>query len=601
MRKTSKTFYIFITIFLLLSPGFVSADFEDLGAGSRAIGLGNSFTALADDPFGMYYNPAGLGFIRTGQAGGDLGKMYAGLDDGSQLMNGFVSVLLPVTLAKWDKAQLGTVGLGYKYFSLLENYQESTYYLSFGRAENSRWSWGLNLKFLEEKYTLDDYLRRSPVFDYGNRSGVNAFSFDAGVLVNLAPRLFVGASVLDINEPNVGLAQKDTLPASARLGVAWKDTDQTWAFETVFKQQCWNFSTGVEKSLGKVFQVRAGAGFGQQDFFDLAAGFSINFYRTQLDYSFSYPLSGIQDISGSHRMSVVYRFGNKQKSEMAAGSLEYDYSLLKDELAVVKKDLAETRKEKKLVEEALVEESTLRIKEKIHRAVDASQTDQRKDDEEPTAKHVVAENETLQSIAKKYFGDAKSWPFLYEANKEDVGRAGMLKAGQVLKIPDLSKAPPAEPAAAIEIPKQLFPRTPVTAGQFEGQVQTIPVESQPVTVQIIPIESVVLSTVTGPSAVPSAPEPAVAAPPVSQDVKPKSEPKAGPKPTPKEKTLKKISIEKLPGLQGPQKHVVQSGENLRTIAQKYYNNSERWKDIYNANKEKIISGQVTPGQELIVP
>jgi len=36
-----------------------SADFDDLGAGARAIGLGGAYCAIADDPFGFYYNPAG--------------------------------------------------------------------------------------------------------------------------------------------------------------------------------------------------------------------------------------------------------------------------------------------------------------------------------------------------------------------------------------------------------------------------------------------------------------------------------------------------------------------------------------------------------------
>ncbi len=56
----------YITIIMLLMlPVRLWADFDDTGAGARARGMGNSFTAISDDVFGMYYNPAGLGFIQN--------------------------------------------------------------------------------------------------------------------------------------------------------------------------------------------------------------------------------------------------------------------------------------------------------------------------------------------------------------------------------------------------------------------------------------------------------------------------------------------------------------------------------------------------------
>ncbi len=37
----------------------------------------------------------------------------------------------------------------------------------------------------------------------------------------------------------------------------------------------------------------------------------------------------------------------------------------------------------------------------------------------------------------------------------------------------------------------------------------------------------------------------------------------------------------------PTEHTVVSGDNLSAIAKKYYGDENRWRDIYNANKEKI--------------
>ena len=52
---------------------------------------------------------------------------------------------------------------------------------------------------------------------------------------------------------------------------------------------------------------------------------------------------------------------------------------------------------------------------------------------------------------------------------------------------------------------------------------------------------------------------------------------------------------------GPRKHIVQPGENLRIIAQKYYNDPSQWKVIYKANKDKIVGGQIMPGLEITIP
>lgn len=51
-----------------------------------------------------------------------------------------------------------------------------------------------------------------------------------------------------------------------------------------------------------------------------------------------------------------------------------------------------------------------------------------------------------------------------------------------------------------------------------------------------------------------------------------------------------------------QYHVVQEGETLAEIAEKYYDNPDQWKLIYHAN-EALISdpNQVQSGQRLFIP
>ena len=42
-----------------------SAAFLEIGAGARSIGMGSAFTAVADDPSTLYWNPAGINIVTT--------------------------------------------------------------------------------------------------------------------------------------------------------------------------------------------------------------------------------------------------------------------------------------------------------------------------------------------------------------------------------------------------------------------------------------------------------------------------------------------------------------------------------------------------------
>ena len=54
------------------------------------------------------------------------------------------------------------------------------------------------------------------------------------------------------------------------------------------------------------------------------------------------------------------------------------------------------------------------------------------------AEHTVGPGDSLSTIAKKYYGSAYHYPFLYEANKDVIGDdPNVIIDGTVLKIPKL--------------------------------------------------------------------------------------------------------------------------------------------------------------------
>jgi len=58
----------------------------------------------------------------------------------------------------------------------------------------------------------------------------------------------------------------------------------------------------------------------------------------------------------------------------------------------------------------------------------------------------------------------------------------------------------------------------------------------------------------------------------------------------------------LPNIKGAKIHTVQNGETLGSIAAKYYNSSKYWKDIWEANKNRIPDyNLIVVGNKLIIP
>jgi hypothetical protein len=58
-------------------------NFLKVGIGSRPMGMGGAFTAAADDPHAIYWNPAGLALVRNPEASGTYVSYFSGVDAGT--------------------------------------------------------------------------------------------------------------------------------------------------------------------------------------------------------------------------------------------------------------------------------------------------------------------------------------------------------------------------------------------------------------------------------------------------------------------------------------------------------------------------------------
>jgi len=214
--------------------GTRGAQILKIGVGAKAVGMGESYVAAADDVYAAYWNPAGLIHVETNQ----LGLMHNEWFE--DIRYEFLGYVQPV-------GDLGTLAASVSYVSMgeLERTDETgkeidapfhpydiLLGLSFGRQLSDNISIGVNAKFLRE--TIDEEKAQAFAADIGGLYfvpnsglilGVNVqhlgtkmkfieeeFSLPVNVKVGAAQRLIDGALTLaaDVNRPvdgyvNMGL------------------------------------------------------------------------------------------------------------------------------------------------------------------------------------------------------------------------------------------------------------------------------------------------------------------------------------------------------------------------------------------------------------
>ncbi|MCJ7646435.1 tetratricopeptide repeat protein, partial [bacterium] len=294
-----------LTIVLSLGANVSFGDFEDIGVGARPIGMGSAFVALVDDVHSIYYNPAGLSQLTHIEFTSSYGKLYWGLDDGSNLGNAFIGYAHPL-------AKLGGIGVGWLSLGLNSLYREDTFILSYGNKLFSSFSGGLNFKVLYKQYSSNEDTKSDPLFQKKGYSRIG-FSGDIGLLYNLSANIFSGLSLTDILQPNMNLEdERDKLPLGVRIGIAYRDKTNliNLALDAIYKDGKFNISAGAEKWFsGKSMGVRGGMDIGSDGFKSFSLGGSYQVSPFEIDYAFIYPLSGLRGTYGSHRFSLTLRFG----------------------------------------------------------------------------------------------------------------------------------------------------------------------------------------------------------------------------------------------------------------------------------------------------
>ncbi|MFI5361150.1 MAG: tail protein X [Elusimicrobiota bacterium] len=426
--------------------------FNDVLPGARAMGMGNAFGAIADDPFGIYFNPAGSANTPYVQAAGSVGRLASPVGTLTQAAASYLRPYEPINTA--------TVGASYDFErqvnggdmdAVLFNYAQEVKVPNVPLSKPLKL--GANVKFEN--------------VDVGpGRPSAFAMGFDAGALARTDGGLSVGAALTDLTS-RTGVPRGGLLLATA---YTW-ERRLTFAGDFRVKGGLAEYYPGVEASfLEGLLKVRAGRGLSLDGATTVAFGMGVNFSPVVLDVAMSLPPSSINRNAGGYQASFSYRFGAPGFAGQFVGAAAADAERLRTQIEALsdrKKTLeqqtasAETNKNATAGELRVLEQRTGEAQEEYrallkknaeldYRAADMAATllppakpvALPKIPYRPAAppppswpkRHKVKTGDTLRALAARYYGDPNQWERIYDANPDAVDR-GLPIEGAVLTIP----------------------------------------------------------------------------------------------------------------------------------------------------------------------
>ena len=326
-----------ILFFFLLSSlgysvdktGTMAAKFLSTNIGSKAVGMGGAFTALANDGSAMYWNPAGIGFNR-------LRNVYVNHSDWiADITFDYFSLSIPlnknrflginvtsVTMGEMEVTRYGNEDTG-ETFSASDNAFGLTYALNL----TDRFSIGFNGKYIQQTIANNHAnglaLDLGTLFDtpYGFRLGTSISNFGPKMKMtgdDLLVAVDVDESIHGNNESVTGFLATDDfdLPLVLRVGISddlnfGKIVRMTWALDTNSPNDNASYiNAGMEIGLfDDLFKLRAGLNSLLLD--DREREFSLGFgikspvfinQQFQINYSFE----ALKYLGDTHQVSFGF-------------------------------------------------------------------------------------------------------------------------------------------------------------------------------------------------------------------------------------------------------------------------------------------------------
>jgi hypothetical protein len=449
---------LFLLLTLLIAYATLSHASPPRSRGARPIALGNGYSAVAGDAYGLFYNPGGLAELNQQEFVMDYGRSASANEGARTDFNGIYA--MPY---RW-KDQYMPIAIGF----YGEQAAPGAHIIDITAGAGSdapvdRWTKGI-IKFpvrvggaVTIRHQNGD--NRSPrVGKSAIGLGLTGGAFipidkkhQAGVVIR---NLFLG----DANPPGASI--------SAGIQRHHRDFLDMFADLEYSKGGTWRFKPGLEWLFARgVLRPRLGWGFrdnGQVDSVATGIGFYVS--PMQIDISYLIPTKTLTDDMNQFRASFTYRFGRPQFSEIyydraleAASALDQKVLGMTVKEAELKASLSELEQKRRMAREeldnmkgrieSLKEQDLLGQRDAKIRALNSrigdlegqlsgsrGQVRALTEKRDTIRTHLVKAGDTLQSLAREYYGDPNQWKKIYNANVDKIER-GLPKPGSKLVIP----------------------------------------------------------------------------------------------------------------------------------------------------------------------
>ncbi len=295
--------------------GITAADFLKIGVGARANAMAESFAAVDNDVYALFYNPAGITQFDGTEVGISHATWFVALQHdfigGVYHLDPQNSVGLSIISLQSDDMPVTTeyqpYGTG-AYFK----YGDLALAATYARKMTDKFSFGVSVKFIDE--TLAQLSMRGVLIDLGTYywTGLGTTRFAVSVS-NFGGQLTPSGSVNLVDGTTVSSFRSFSPPTIFRIGFAFEPYQDKENKLTASAQlnhpadNSENLAAGAEYSYKSTFFLRGGYKINvTEQSYALGAGVKVDarFALVYFDYAFT-PYERLGDV---HRFSLDLRF-----------------------------------------------------------------------------------------------------------------------------------------------------------------------------------------------------------------------------------------------------------------------------------------------------
>ncbi len=370
LKNVSYRLLVLLSIFCLLNTNALAqsgdagqpGEFLRYGVGGRALGMGHTFTGLADDASAIYWNPAGMMNMQRAE----FSSMYTDLFLDSRFT--YMAVAMPRSYVGAQNA----VGLAWVNLNMADfdqrdgnnasqgsfDFYEQAFMLSFAREWVNSWgvlNYGLNLKTVSQNFPGYDADGKSSGTGFGADIGVTFRPINVPLLKEFIPLrwlvpLQLGFAVQNVLQPkiSIGGGEEDVYPRMYRWGFSYGLWFRKWA---PVKNWHFNIVADQEYFQGRKLGTFAGAEalvpiLSDKNLFSVRAGFNSRTKSAsfggglKLDYidnaamriDFAYALKPHEALDNDFRLFLTIDFGEPFDADYFAEQVEAQASEAKKKI-----------------------------------------------------------------------------------------------------------------------------------------------------------------------------------------------------------------------------------------------------------------------------